>query len=273
MPEEAVVSDIAVVLFVVGVEVHAHLVRGDVPVEFAFFLVRAGAAVLATEWSFGAVVVEVAVGEDFVRFGVKPPVEQVEVVCGFVYEEGAGAVSQAVPAAEVAGAVVGVEHPVEVGGDDVADGAFLEELFDLGHVRAPAVVEADDDLVFGVSFGVEDGLALVFVGGHGFFGEDVAAVLEGFDDELVVCGVHGGDDDEVGASGGDHFVEVGEGGAVGADVGFTEFESARVLVAEAYELEEVGEVFDDVFAPEGDAADAGSDEGDFSFGGGGLGEE
>ena len=56
--------------------------------------------------------------------------------------------------------------------------------------------------------GVEDGAGLAGVGGHGLFADDVAAELHGTDDVVVVGRIDGGDDDDVGARLGDHFVEV-----------------------------------------------------------------
>ena len=55
-----------------------------------------------------------AAREDLVRIGVEIPVEQVEMMRRLVHEQAAGILDVGVPAAEVVGAVLDVEIPVEV---------------------------------------------------------------------------------------------------------------------------------------------------------------
>src|SRR5699024_11993679 len=64
---------------------------------------------------------------------VQPPVHEVEVVGGLVHEQAAGAGLVAVPAAEVVGAVLGVQHPFEGRRDDRSEEhtSELQSRFDL----------------------------------------------------------------------------------------------------------------------------------------------
>src|SRR5204863_484036 len=77
--------------------------------------------------------------------GVEPPVDQVEVVARLVDHQPAGVALVAVPAAEVVGAVAGVEEPLEVDGEDAADRAGLEQLLDSAVARGVAEVEGDGE--------------------------------------------------------------------------------------------------------------------------------
>ena len=155
-----------------------------------------------------AVEPQVALGVDGDGAGLQPEVDEVEVVGRFVHEEAAAVALVAVPAAEVVGAVGGVEQPLEVDGGDGADGAGAEELVDFGVVGGVAVVERHADDVGGALDGRDDVKAPGGVDSHGLFGDDVAAELEGADDVEVVGAVDGGDDDLVGLGRFDHAVKV-----------------------------------------------------------------
>src|SRR5690606_23674239 len=75
---------------------------------------------------------------------VEPPADQVEVMAGLVHEQPARALLVAVPAAEVVGAVRGVQQPLEVHRGDLADAARREELAQRAVARRVAVVERHD---------------------------------------------------------------------------------------------------------------------------------
>ena len=206
-----------------------------------------------------AVIFEVAVSEDLLRLRLDPPVEQVEVVGGFVDEEGAAEAPLAVPAAEIGGAVVDVEVPVEIHRGDLADALLHQQFLHLLPLGRIAVVERDGDVFAREGLRVEDGLALDLVGGHGFLGDDIAPHLHPLDDKLVVRGVYRGDDDGVRLRLADHLLEVGERRALDADVLFTEFQAPRVDVAQADELHLVGVLPGDISPPHVNAPDAGAD--------------
>ena len=65
-----------------------------------------------------AVESELAHSRDGFGFGIDPPVDEVEVVSGFVYHESARVRLLAVPTAEVVGAVDGVQEPLKVYGEN-----------------------------------------------------------------------------------------------------------------------------------------------------------
>jgi hypothetical protein len=76
-------------------------------------------------------VIEAAERRDFQERRVEPPVDEVEVMGGLVDPERAAPLAQPVPAAEVVGAVLGVEIPGEVHGGDPPDRAREQYLLDL----------------------------------------------------------------------------------------------------------------------------------------------
>jgi len=155
---------------------------------------------------------------------------------------------------------------MEINRGDFAHPFFSQKLFDAGELCAVAVVEAHDDFAAGPAFGVEDRLALHLIGGHGFFGQHVAACLQSLDDKMVVGGIDGGDDEQIGFDAGHHLVEIGEDRTVGSDEFAGVFHPSGVDVAESHEFDEIPVFLEDVFAPEAVAAAAGAHKGDFSFG-------
>jgi len=102
-----------------------------------------------------------------------------------------------------------VEHPVEVDRQDIADGAVHQDLLDLGAHRRVPVVEGHPAAALGADGGVDDRLAVLCVGRHGFLGQDVVALLHGAADVLVVEAVHCGHDDQVRPGLREHLVELG----------------------------------------------------------------
>ncbi|GAB4007401.1 hypothetical protein GCM10029992_61050 [Glycomyces albus] len=89
-------------------------------------------------------------------------------VAGLVDQQAAGLLGQAVPAAEVVGAVAGVEQPVEADRDDLADRALAKEVGDLLVDRVVAVVEGDRDRSGRLPLGFEDGGGVLTGRGQGF---------------------------------------------------------------------------------------------------------
>ena len=105
----------------------------------------------------------------------------------------------------------------------------------------------------------------MLVSGQRFFGDDVTAGFHTFDDILVVEGIDGSNDDSVGFCLGDHFIEVGKGWAVCADVFFGKFDSAGVGVAKADKFHVVGVIGKHVFSPHIDCPDARAYDGQAGF--------
>ena len=244
----ALVAVVAVVALVVEVEGFQARVRGQVEVEIALLLFRAGQAALVrlgephAARGFRGVELARTEGVHGLRLGAQPPVDQVEVVGRLVHHQAARIGLVGVPAAEVIGAVDGVEQPGEVDRDDVADLARHQELLDLGARRGIAVVEGDTDLAAGALDGVDDTLCLVGGGRHRLFGDDVAAGFEGAHDVVVVSGVGRGDDHILRPGFADHAVEVRRGVAArlaGSGLG-DELHGARqasgILVADAHDF-------------------------------------
>ena len=118
-------------------------------------------------------------------------------VRGLVHHQAAGVLLVAMPAAEVVGAVAGVEQPVEVHREHLADDAGHEQVLDLGARRRVAVVEGDPHVRPVLLLRVDDALALLRVGGHRLLGDHVAAQLHRPADVVRRGGVLGGDDHAV----------------------------------------------------------------------------
>ena len=76
--------------------------------------------------------------------------------------------SEGVPAAEIVGAVLGIEIPVEIDRRDLADHAGEEHLLDRPGGRREAVVEADVDAPAGAALRVEDARHISAVVAIGF---------------------------------------------------------------------------------------------------------
>ena len=135
--------------------------------------------------------------EDPHRVGVDPPVQQVEVMRRLVHEEAAGIAAVGMPAAEVVGAVAGIEIPVEVGRAHLADPARRQQLADLPRGRREAVVEGDVDPPPGARLGREDAPAVRGGRRHRLLGDDVDPGLERLDDDVGMGVVAGADDQRV----------------------------------------------------------------------------
>ena len=131
-----------------------------------------------------------------------------------VDEERARLVGVGVPAAEVVGAVVGIEKIFQVDGVHAADGAGGEEFLDLAPEGSPAVVEGDADAAAGGTNGVEDGAAFLRVDCERFFGDDIAAGVQGADNVVMMGAIDRTDEDHVRMCGAQHLVE-----AVGGERG------------------------------------------------------
>lgn len=155
-----------------------------------------------------AIECEGAQAEDGSGFAVQPPIDEIEVVGGFMNHESARVAFVAVPAAKIVGAVPGIEEPLEMDGLHFADGAFHDEFLHLAAGWGVAVVEAHAQAASGASDSIQDGAAFGFIGRHRFFGDDIATGFHRADDVFVVGAINGRDDDGVGFFLAEHQVEV-----------------------------------------------------------------
>jgi hypothetical protein len=194
-------------------------------------------------------------------------IDQVEVVGGLVDHQAAGIALVAVPAAEVVRPVGGVQQPLEVDADDVAQRAALDDLLDLRVAGGVAVVEGDGEVLAGALDRVDDLLALLGIDGHRLLADGVAAQLHGADDVAGVGAVHAGDDDGVGLLLGHHVVElVGQIGGQGrvvellADLLVVVVHATLVHVAEGDQFTVLAEVLHEGFG-EHPGTSTGADEG------------
>ncbi len=83
--------------------------------------VRTELAARAAERALATVILQVGEGGDGVGIAVEIPIQQIEMMGRLVDEQTAGIFRIGMPAAEVVGAVLGVQIPVEVDRGDPAD--------------------------------------------------------------------------------------------------------------------------------------------------------
>ena len=141
-------------------------------------------------------------------------------------------------------------------GRDLSDDARIDQLTHFRVVRSIAIVEEHADLFSSPLLGVDHGLQLLFVDGHGFLRDGIAAQLHRPDAIDVVVEVDGGDDDDVRLLLRHHLVEVL--GLVGGHALLPELDDAvvggvhagLVRVADPDQLGEVFEVLDDALEVE-----------------------
>ena len=79
--------------------------------------------------------------------GIDPPVQQVKMVTGFVYPKRPTIFFEAMPTAEIVGAMHPVEIPAEIHRLDVPDHPAQQQILDLRARRCVAIVEGDGDLL------------------------------------------------------------------------------------------------------------------------------
>ncbi len=245
--EHAAITEIAVELLVVEVQLLEVLVLGDVQEERALFFFRAGMAALVVALQSHAlrhlrrVELALAVGQHGFRIRAQPPVHEVEVMRRLVDHEAAGDFLLAVPAAEIVRAVQRVQQPLEVHREHVADDAAHQQVLHLRARGRVAVVEQHAHVLLVALAGVEDALRLLGRGRQRLLGDAVAAGVERAHDVVIVIGIGAGDDHAIRLRLLDHLVEVGRQvllrlGAVGGDELRRRLEAALVRVAHRDQL-------------------------------------
>ncbi len=136
------------------VEPTEQVALGDVPVVRTALSVRTCTALGVTERVVRSVVLERPGGEHLLGIRIQPPVEQIEVMAGFVDKERARTPLLPVPPAEVVRTVIDVEVPVEVDRRHPANSVRHQELFQARAMRRIAIVVGDDDVSAGPLLGV-----------------------------------------------------------------------------------------------------------------------
>ena len=136
-----------------------------------------------------------------------------------VHEKTARVLLVPVPAAEVVGAVVGVEHPLEVDGGDLPDRAVLDDPAQRAVAGGVPVVERQHHLSAGAFDDLFDAGRARRVDRQRLLDHDIGTGLERADDQLGMQIVARADDDPVDAFVADHLFELvggreaGSGGA------------------------------------------------------------
>ena len=179
-----------------------------------------------------------------------------------VHEQAAGMRRQRVPAAEIVGAVLDVEIPVEIDRGDVADDTRQQQFLDGAGGRREAVVEGDVDAPPGAALGIEDPAARRGRRCHRLFADHVDAGLERADDQVGMGIVAAGDDQRVGPRRCQHLGAVGKDRRVDADRRPRPFQPHRVAVAKPDELDPFAAIGEQLLAPCAGAAMAGADQRD-----------
>ena len=165
-------------------------------------------------------------------------------VGGLVHLQAAGIGLAPVPAAEVIRAVGGVEQPMEIDREHVADHAGHEQVLELGGGRGVAVVEGDAQVAPAAPARVQDALHLPRVNRHRLLADHIHAVLHRAADIIRVGRAGRGDDDGIGPGLVQHALEVGVGIQPGSPPLFTpvseEPGSPGVAVAQPHQLRRFG---------------------------------
>src|SRR5271166_228694 len=147
--EHTAVAEISVMAFVVCVKRAQMIARRDIQLDAAWREGRTGGTPLATITetegfrSLRPVEDAAPARGDQARHAAQPPVEQIEVMRRLVHEQATGICLVAMPAAEIVGAVMRVELPLEIDRGDMPDDARLQHLLQQGTRRRIAVVEGD----------------------------------------------------------------------------------------------------------------------------------
>ena len=139
---------------------------------------------------FPAVESETALGINLLRLVGKPEVHQIEVMGGLVHEQPAAVVLRAVPAPVIIGSVSGVEKPLEVHLERSPDDTVPYKLSHLRVVGSISVVERNPDVTSGPLCRIDYALRPPLIGRDRLLGYDVAPLLHGPDDVVVMGPVH-----------------------------------------------------------------------------------
>ncbi len=127
----------------------------------------------------GSIELAFAHGKNRFRQCAQPPIDQIEMVGGLVHRQATGVFLPAMPAAKVIDAVVGIQHPMKVYREHVADDSAHQQVFDLRSRRRITIVESHRAFSTGAFLRIENALTFVLVNSHWLFGDDITTRLHG----------------------------------------------------------------------------------------------
>ena len=258
---DAAIAHIAVLARRILIEHGQPGILAHVEIEVAILGMDAGLAALAAKRPVAAVIALRSEGRDLAWHRVQIPVEQIEMMGGLVHEQAARMGFLGVPAAEIVGAMLGVEIPMEIDRGHGAHRLLAQQLLDAGGGGREAIVESHVDGPAGACLGFEDAAAFFRRGGHWLFGDHPAARLERLDDDLVMGVVTAADDDDLRLHARQHQVDIGVDGRIGADRGARGRGPHLVDIADRHELGPVAPALQQFLAPHARAAMTGADQG------------
>jgi len=182
-----------------------------------------------------------------------------------VDEQAAGIFRIGMPAAEVVGAVLGVQIPVEVDRGDPADFAGIEQFLDLRSRRRIAIVEGHVDPATRALFGIQNPANLFDRGRHWLFGNDVDAGLQRPHDNVVMRMVGRTDDDQIRLLLVEHRIDVFVERCIAADHVTRAFPAQRILLDDRGQVDMLAPAGKQILAPHGGAAVSRTDQGKTAF--------
>ena len=179
-----------------------------------------------------------------------------------VDEQAARMGHEGVPAAEVVGAVLDIEIPVEVHRNHVADRAGQQHLLDRSGCRREAVVEAHIDASARAALGFENSPAHLRRCGHRLFREHVDPCFKRVDDHLGMGVVARANDQHIGTRFGQHDARVVEGRCIGANRRVGMRKPYGIPVGEPDQFNPIAAIGEQFLAPGAGTAMAGTNQGD-----------
>ena len=175
-----------------------------------------------------------AVRDDLCGNAVDPPVHEIEVMRRLVHEQPAGIAFLRMPAAEIVGAVAGVEQILHRHLANAPNGARGQDFADLRRTGRPAIVERDAHGAACLVHGAEDRRALFRGGRHGLFRDHIAAGAQRLDDVAIVFAVDRANHHRVRPRFPQHPTEIGR--AINGHFGITELRAqAFAMIGRAHQ--------------------------------------
>ena len=146
--------------------------------------------------------------ENSLRRGSQPEVHQIEVMGGLMYQQTAAVSLVSMPTAIVISAMLGIQQPLKVYGEYLADGIVHNQLANFRIRGIIPIVESNSQVTAGTLLRINDSLRLLLINGHGLFSDDIASQLHGADDILMMCTVNRGNNHDIRLRFFDHLVEL-----------------------------------------------------------------
>ncbi len=124
LTKDAPISMVSISIFGPDIEFHARGALRNVIEEFALRFVRTWPAVRMTKRPFLSVHFETALCRNLDGICVEPRIDQIEVMRGLVYPQTSTLRFQSMPASKIISAVIHIEIPAEIDGNDAANLAW-----------------------------------------------------------------------------------------------------------------------------------------------------